>query len=169
MALMIRLARIVSILAALALMLSLPLLAMRWLHGGFGIYSVQSDSMRPAIAKGDAVVVVRSGVRPSVGQVVTYRDPAKAGLMVSHRLIAYGDGKVVTKGDANATPDQPVPHGSIVGTVRVRVPDAGMFLDGLRRPAGLIGMVYLPACLLAWMELRRLAHLVSPPTYVLYR
>lgn len=169
MTLTIRLARIVSILAALALMLSLPLLAMRWLHGGFGIYSVQSDSMQPAIVKGDAVVVIRPGAQPSVGQVVTYRDPAKAGLMVSHRLIAYGDGKVVTKGDANAAPDLAVPYGAIIGTVRARIPYAGIFLDGLRQPAGLIGMVYAPAFLLAWMELRRLVGLMSSPTYMLYR
>lgn len=166
---MIRLARIAAILAAVALMLAVPLLALQWLHGGFGIYSVQSDSMRPVIAKGDAVVVIRPAARPSAGQVVTYRDPAKAGLMVSHRLVANNDTTIITKGDANVTSDQPVPYESVVGTVRARIPHLGSFVDALRQPAGLICMVYIPACLLAWMEIRHLARTISPPTYVLYR
>ncbi len=166
---MIRLARVATILAALALMLALPLLALYWLHGGFGVYSVQSDSMRPTITKGDAVVVVRSAARPSTGQVVTYRDPAKAGLTVSHRLIADNDTTIITKGDANVTSDRPVPYESVVGTVRARIPHLGLLVDTLRQPAGLICMVYIPACLLAWMEIRHLARTISPPTYVLYR
>lgn len=166
---MIRLARVVTILAALALMLALPLLALYWLHGGFRVYSVQSDSMRPAITKGDAVVVVRSAARPSAGQVVSYHDPAKAGLMISHRLVAYRGATVITKGDANITADQPIPYESVVGTVRTRIPYMGSIVDALRRPAGLVCMVYVPACVLAWKELRRLVYLMSSPTYVRYR
>jgi signal peptidase I len=73
------------------------------------------NSMSPAIAHGQKVLL-RCGVRPQVGEVAAY---VREDRIAVHRVVASDDRDwILTWGDANPLPDDPVDDSSrIVGTV----------------------------------------------------
>ena len=123
---------------------------------------VRSGSMTPAIRTGD-VVVVRpiSPTEASVGDVVTFKDPAGSDRLLVHRVRAIsrvGDEvEVITRGDANSTQERwKVAADGTIGSVAYRVPALGFAANWIGSPAGRIGLVILPALLLAAMFLVRI-------------
>lgn len=149
-----------------------------WAVGGFGLavllaaalplalggtsMVVRSGSMTPAIRTGD-VVVVRpiSPAEAAIGDIVTFKDPAGSGRLLVHRVRAIsrsGDEvAVITKGDANSTQERwKVAADGTIGTVAYRVPALGFAVGWIGSPAGRIGLVILPALLLAAMFLMRI-------------
>ena len=125
-------------------------------------YTVMSGSMEPGIRTGD--VVAEEHVAPADlrgGDIVTFQDPGEAGRMITHRVRSVrlqGDRySVVTKGDANNTPERwTIPADGQLGRVRYRVAHVGYALVFTRGPAGLLLLVVLPALLLGSVELRRI-------------
>lgn len=119
-----------------------------WRTPGTRLLSVQSGSMAPLIHKGDAVLVepVSANV-VRVGDIISYRSAEDAAVVITHRVQAVNlrRGVVVTKGDHNVTPDQPVGDSQIVGRVRLRIVGIGRAIDALHSPAGLVTVVYGPA------------------------
>jgi len=96
---------------------------------GSHVVIVMSDSMRPGISAGDAVVVSAIGGRePRVGQIVLVRDAEKESGTVLHRVAQVRpDGAVITRGDANPLVDRnPVRREAILGTARLVVPRGGL-------------------------------------------
>jgi signal peptidase len=96
---------------------------------GWSSSVVVSGSMRPAIGPGD--VVVTAPVRPEqirVGHVVRFQDPGNPDRHLLHRIVRVAeDGRLVTKGDANHTPDSnEVPFDAVDGIGRLRVPYVGL-------------------------------------------
>jgi signal peptidase len=81
---------------------------------------VASGSMRPVLHEGDILLI--EGVRfeeirasPVDGDIVVYRRPYDGRLIV-HRAIAKTSSALITKGDANSSPDPfPVPPDAVVG------------------------------------------------------
>jgi signal peptidase I len=71
-------------------------------------------SMLPAIAPGQAVVV-ECGIDPTVGDVAVFRISER---IVVHRVVARTATWVLTWGDANSFPDDPVKPMQIIGTIR---------------------------------------------------
>lgn len=125
---------------------------------GDRLLSVQTGSMAPHIAKGSLVAVTRVPLkRLAVGDVVTYIDPRNAQKTITHRIIALPPGHVVTKGDANPSADPTISRASVLGRVRFSLPYVGRVLDFLRRPIGLLLVVYIPALAVIIDEYRRLA------------
>jgi signal peptidase len=123
---------------------------------------VRSGSMTPAIRTGD-VVVVRpiAPTEASVGDIVTFKDPAGSGRLLVHRVRAIssseGQVEVITKGDANSTQERwKVAADGTIGTVAYRLPALGFAVGWIGSPAGRIGLVILPALLLGLMLLRRI-------------
>lgn len=124
-------------------------------------YVVTSGSMEPAMSPGDVVVV---GSVPAAdvraGDVITFRDRRSA--LTTHRVVGVetsdGERRFRTKGDANEDPDPaPVPAESVVGEVRFTIPYVGHFVLFMNSRAGLLGLVIVPAVLLAASELWDLA------------
>jgi signal peptidase len=77
---------------------------------GYQIETVLSGSMRPTFAAGDVVVVTpEPAADVRVGQIISYHIPVGDKHVETHRVIRIVSGGprpvVVTKGDANATPD----------------------------------------------------------------
>lgn len=112
-----------TVLAALVAWTVLPLL---W---GWSTYVVQSESMAPAVRGGDALITAR--VDPAtirVSQIVVVDDPAVPGRVLSHRVVSVDpDGKLLTRGDANAQNDStPVAPDRVHGLARLRVPYVGL-------------------------------------------
>ena len=75
------------------------------------IYKVETGSMEDSIHTGDYILILKKN-NYQVGDIVTY---IKDGYHVTHRIIKKNGDKVVTKGDANNTPDEEISVNNIVG------------------------------------------------------
>lgn len=101
----------------------LGLCLVAWGASVAGVSVVGGASMAPTFLPGDVIVFARAVPRVSVGDIVVARRPGwPAG--VAHRVVSVGSaGLLVTRGDANPTPDrEPLMPASIVGKVVWRVP-----------------------------------------------
>jgi signal peptidase len=124
--------------------------------------TVMSGSMEPALRVGD--VVINSRVSPTdvrVGDIVTFSDPEGTGKLITHRVrrvrIADGTAHVVTKGDnANAVERWDIPATGSFGRVEYRIPLLGFLVFWLHGPFARIGLIAVPALLLAGFELWRI-------------
>jgi signal peptidase len=132
------------------------------------LLSVQTASMVPTFRPGDAVIVqpVRlKQLRP--GEVISYQSSENARLVISHRLVRINrqNGWLTTAGDALPTPDPAFPPSQLIGQVTTVAPGLGRLLDALRRPLGLVLLVYLPAAVVLGAELTHLARSYARPFY----
>ena len=117
---------------------------------GFGLATVQSGSMEPALHKGDLLFVT---ARPAynTGDVVVYQ---QGSALVAHRIVQENNGVVTTQGDANNTTDEPFSTENIKGTVVFSLPALGYVVDFVKTPFGLI-VVLAAAILLVEYSFRR--------------
>lgn len=105
--------------------------------------AVPTESMQPALAQGDLVMV--RPVEPEyleVGDLVAFRPTPGSGRVVTHRLtgIVEERGEVValqTQGDANPYPDEPITRDQLEGRVAYSVPFVGR---AVQEPAGLVAV-----------------------------
>ena len=96
---------------------------------GFETTTVMSASMAPRLQVGDAVVVRDvDAARLSPGQVLLFDDPDVPGRLRMHRMVRMEeDGRIVTRGDANPTPDSATTTvDGVHGAGFLRVPYAGL-------------------------------------------
>ena len=70
--------------------------------------------MLPAIAPGEPIVV-DCGREPAIGEVAVFRFAGHVGV---HRVVARLGTRMVTWGDANALPDEPIATDDLIGTVQ---------------------------------------------------
>ncbi|HIY84084.1 MAG TPA: signal peptidase I [Candidatus Rubneribacter avistercoris] len=122
----------VAALLCLAMLAALCLLAVPRLFGVHE-FNVTSSSMSPAYPVGSlvfAVPVDPASVRP--GEVVSFVMNEDLDV-ATHRVVEndYQNGRLVTKGDANANRDDPILYENVVGVVRFSVPMAGGVIDKL--------------------------------------
>jgi signal peptidase I len=154
-----------------------PLMIANWLAWGFLIgmvlaatvpmafgkrpLTVLTGSMRPTIEPGDMVVderVPASQLR--VGDIVTYQEPHGT-RTITHRVrevtISEGQARVVTRGDANDTVEQwQVEATGEVGRVVYTLPKIGYPVTWSHTREGRLGLVSVPALLLAVWALMRI-------------
>ena len=115
---------------------------------GYSLLVIATPSMTGAINAGDAVVV-KNGYSYAVGDVVTYF-PAGESVSVTHRIVRTEGDRFYTKGDANESEDpNPVYVGQIVGKVTTVIPKAGLVIEWLRTPTGIVFAVAILAILVA--------------------
>lgn len=117
----------------------ITLLALVLVWGGSGLLGVTptiiaSGSMQPALRLGDiAILVPASPTSIRVGEIVQYQIP---NMTIIHRVIdtyiAGGSMWIVTKGDANSAPDEPVSLGQVTGKVVFVIPQLGWVTIALR-------------------------------------
>mgnify|MGYP004475117691 CR=1 FL=1 len=91
---------------------------------GYTYFEVLTGSMRDEIKERD-IVIIKLNSNYNVGDVVTYKT-AKS--YVTHRIIKIEGNKVITKGDANNTEDEPISKEQIIGKVIKVVGSAGIFM-----------------------------------------
>ena len=157
-----RLIRIGAVSVSLGLAIGVfGLIAAPSLFGGRSL-TVMSGSMEPALGVGD--VIINSRVSPAevrVGDIVTFSDPEGTDRLITHRVrqlrIAEGTAHVVTKGDnTNAVERWDIPANGSLGRVEFRVPLLGFLVFWLHGPLARIGLIVVPALLLAGFELWRI-------------
>lgn len=101
---------------------------------GIGVAVVLSGSMEPEISSGDLLIVTeREGY--AVEDIVVYQDGRMA---VTHRIISISGDEVITKGDANNAPDDPITMSQIKGKVLFAIPLLGYLVDLIKTPVGTI-------------------------------
>lgn len=122
-------------------------------------FTVMSGSMEPNVATGDLVLTIPlSPGDASVGDIVTFPDPAHKGRLLTHRVansMRHGDAyRFVTKGDANTGVERwSVAADGRIGRVLLRVPKLGYALAPMRNPAARLALITLPALLLGGFAL----------------
>lgn len=111
----------------------------------YRLFIVHTGSMSPTFASTSAVIVHTGEYR--VGEPVSFTEN---GDIVTHRLISIAeDGSIVTKGDANATPDPwKLTTKDILGGVVSDIPHLGYWLQFLKNPIGLLTI--LMAAIVCW-------------------
>ena len=148
-ALLLRGRRLPHGLATLGLVLALVCLAGIGVARATGhvVLADRSDSMRPAIAAGDLLLVRTVGASSvRAGDVVTFSDPTRDGVSITHRVVGVrpeGDRiAFVTRGDANTASERwSIDRAGRVGRLAVVIPRAGHAADALAgRDARLFGV-----------------------------
>ncbi|WP_165170538.1 signal peptidase I [Adlercreutzia sp. ZJ242] len=112
---------------------------------GFGVATVMSGSMSPALEVDD-LVIVQAQDGYAVGDVVVYQAGRS---LVTHRVIAREGGLLTTQGDANNAPDEPIAESAVKGAVVLRVPLLGAVVNALKTPAAIVIIVLGSFALLA--------------------
>ncbi|MFT4285757.1 MAG: signal peptidase I, partial [Protaetiibacter sp.] len=126
--------------------------AWSWLTGQ-QLLLVEGGSMAPALERGELVLIDTRGADAiGAGDAVTVRQPD--GTLLTHRVLAVApDGRLTTRGDANAVQDAAaVERSAVVGAVVARIPHpyAGAIAASQALPgrislgAALLGLVLLP-------------------------
>jgi len=129
---------------------------------GFQPMVDRSDSMQPAIAAGDVILVrTIAPAEAAAGDIVTFRDPARNDELLTHRVVsvvAKGDAYAfVTRGDANTGVERwTIPANGTLGRFVARVPRLGYVIAWLGIPAVRFGFVSVGALLLGAAALRRI-------------
>lgn len=111
---------------------------------GVGAAVVLSGSMEPTLSRGDLILVHRTDT-VSPGDIVVYQSENH---LVVHRVIAVNGDTVVTQGDANNTPDDPIQRDRIRGAVALYIPYVGTVLNLIKTPAGIIIVLALAFALI---------------------
>jgi signal peptidase I len=128
---------------------------------GHRVMIEMSDSMKPAMAAGDAIVTERIAARDAQpGDVLTFTDPSREGRTVTHRVISKrekGDRLAFhTKGDANGKGERwTIDADGTAGRVLRVVPDVGYVLNWFRQPSVRFACLTLASLLLAGLVLAR--------------
>ncbi len=97
---------------------------------GFGATVVLSGSMEPALSVGDLLIVVPED-EYNVGDIVVYQ---ASGIAVVHRIVEIDGDAVITQGDANNAPDEPIPLTSVKGKVVAAIPFVGYIVEMIQTP-----------------------------------
>lgn len=117
---------------------------------GVGAAIVLSGSMEPTLSVND-LIIVKEQESYEVGDVVVFQDGKH---MVIHRIIEMNGDTVQTQGDANNAPDVPIDGASIKGKLAICIPKAGMIVQVLKTPLGIIAILAI-AILLMELSYRR--------------
>lgn len=143
---------VISVSVVVLMMLALIMLR---LFGG-QLLAVQSNSMQPVFAAGDALIVWPAH-HLQTGQIVSYRNPTGDNTIVSHRIVSIGKktNTITTLGDAQKGQSVSVPSEEVLGNVVAVVPKFGKLLAGSSHPIALGLLVYTPAIVFLYRELRR--------------
>jgi signal peptidase len=121
--------------------------------------TVMSGSMEPTINAGDVIVSRQvSPLDTHPGDVVSFRDPERGGLLVTHRIRSMrrqGDKvRFVTKGDANNSSERwRVGTGDTIGRTLFRLPALGRGLAFAHTRNGILLLVLIPLALMGVLEL----------------
>lgn len=107
---------------------------------GFSNAIVVSGSMEEEIKIGDMIIYQKkSNDKYQVGDIIVYLDENSN--LITHRLISLSENNLITKGDANNSPDEPIVYSQVQGKVIFKIGKIGKVISFLTTPAGIIIMI----------------------------
>jgi signal peptidase I len=113
----------------------------------YSLYIVRSGSMEPAINTGDVVIVgpaVTGSIKP--GDIITYKIDKT---LITHRVLSVDGNTLITKGDANQSPDpNPVLLSQVQSRYLFRIPYIGYVAGFVRTRLGWLLTIILPSIVL---------------------
>ena len=101
---------------------------------GFKTYKVVTGSMEPYLHVNDIVIIKKTN-NYKINDVITYKKNKE---YITHRIVSIDGNKIVTKGDANNTLDDPIKVSNVVGKVIYRFKFFGFFCYLFSKPKTLI-------------------------------
>jgi len=104
---------------------------------GTGMAVVLSGSMEPKLRKND-LLIIREAADYYVKDIVVYQSGHD---LIVHRIIAKNGSTFITQGDANNTADSPIEKSAIKGKVVFRIPVAGLLVNAIRTPIGILAVL----------------------------
>ena len=107
--------------------------------GVISIFKVETGSMEDGIHAGDYILIMTKKTYHK-NEIVTYK---KDDFFITHRIIKIDGNEVVTKGDANNTPDKPIKMNDIVGKVMLSGGILNFLVDFKFGIAGILIFLYL--------------------------
>ncbi len=117
---------------------------------GVGMAVVLSGSMEPTLSVND-VIIVRESASYNIDDIVVYDSGRE---LIVHKIVQKNGDTLITKGDANNIPDEPIRAEAVKGKVVLSIPYAGTAVKALRSPVGMI-VIILTAVLLTEGSFRR--------------
>lgn len=107
---------------------------------------VLSGSMEPELSVDD-LIFISGKDEYFVDDVVVFQDGYS---LVVHRIISIDGETVITKGDANDSPDEPIAVKDIKGKVIGTIPGVGAIVSAIKSPVGIICILGLAVVLLVF-------------------
>lgn len=104
---------------------------------GFGMSVVLSGSMEPVLSVNDLVFVLESD-HYDVGDIVVYQDGSA---LVIHRIISVDGDEIITMGEANTAPDEPITVSAIKGKAIGHIPFVGAVVRFLKTTIGTVLLI----------------------------
>ena len=104
---------------------------------GVGMSVVLTGSMEPELSAGD-LIVVASKDHYNVDDIVVYQSN---GILIVHRILSIDAETVITQGDSNNTPDEPIQLSDIKGAVRFSIPMVGRLVSFFKTPIGILLLI----------------------------
>ncbi len=121
---------------------------------GWHFVVVAGGSMEPTIQFGSVAVMKDFEGAPAAGDIVMYRDPDRAGRVITHRVVTVSeDGRLLTtRGDANPVDDRAaVPVSAVRAQYLFSVPQVGRFVNWMHTRQGYMTLILVPGLLIiAW-------------------
>jgi signal peptidase I len=153
------------LLGAIVLIAVLLIISTFPITGNFKTLMVLSGSMEPAIRTG-SVVVIKPEAQYKIGDVVTFGKDTITQVPTTHRIVSSraveGVLLFTTKGDANNAPDvTEIRQSDIHGKVLFSVPYFGYLVNFVRKPAGIIIIIVIPALFIIYDEAKKIAREVK--------
>lgn len=126
------------------------------LSNSLHLFVVQSGSMEPAIKTG-SIVVVRPESQYRKGDVITFKDPRKPKISITHRIygITAKEKQIsyTTKGDANKSPDSDtILPSDILGKEILSIPYLGFPVNFAKTKEWLLALIIIPATMIIYSE-----------------
>ena len=142
--------RVVSWLISILLTLVVGVFAITYFVPGYSLYIVRSESMKPAIKLGDAIIAGPVGgplngeIRP--GTIVTYKHSKE---LITHRVINIDGERLITKGDATEEADPwKVTMADVQSVYLFKIPYLGFIINFTKSKLGYFLVILAPATVL---------------------
>lgn len=104
---------------------------------GYTIFQVITGSMADTIQIKD-IVIVKITDDVKINDIITYKSGDN---FVTHRIIKIDNEKIITKGDANNSEDEPITKDVVVGKVIFIISNVAVWLNVLKTPQVIIAII----------------------------
>lgn len=143
------------VLLALSALLLSPLLPT---NNFASTYVIVSNSMHPAISKGDMVFAFPFGTTsPKSNDIIAFSSPSDPKTVIVHRVIAKDANGYLTQGDNNSVSDNwTVTDAQVIGRVRLTIPYFGYLVSSIQSPRGFALIIGMPALLLLGLQVKKI-------------